>query len=115
MGTGGYQVENHATMQIKDRRPNRHKGASANSWRKNRGKSDGFLGAGPSRDASLRPPGEIFTSACPKYAILLATRAKLRAKNGRDVLHRSHLKQIECAQGFDDDVCQGTMPCVEVR
>ena len=32
-----------------------------------------------------------------KRAILTATRAKLRAKNGRDVLHRSHLKQIKCA------------------
>ncbi len=42
-------------------------------------------------------------------------RTNLRAKNGRDALHRSHLKQIKCAQGFDDDVCQGTMPCVEVR
>ena len=110
-----YQVDNDANMQVKDRRPNRHKGAPTYSWRKNRGKKGGFCGGAPGRDAWLRPPGEIFTSACPKYAILLATRAKLRAKNGRDVLHRSHLKQIECAQGFDDDVCQGTMPCVEVR
>ena len=92
--TGGDQVDNDATMQTKDRRSNRHEGAPVNSWRKNRGKSDGFLGAGPSRDASLRPPGEIFTSASSEYGILPATRAKLRAKNGRDVLHRSHLKQI---------------------
>jgi len=80
------------------------------SWQKY-----GFLGAGPSRDASLRPPGEIFTLTSPEYGILPATRAKLRAKNGRDVLHRSHLRQIKCAQGFDDDVCQGTMRASECR
>ena len=84
-------------MQIKDRRSNRHKGAPANSWRKNRGKSDGFLGGGPTEDASRPADVHIFTFRCPKYAILTATRAKLRAKNGRDVLHRSHLKQIKCA------------------
>ena len=55
MGTGGYQVENHATMQIKDRRSNRHEGAPANSWRKNRGKSDRKLAREPGQDASAGP------------------------------------------------------------
>ena len=38
-------------MQIKDRRPNRHKGAPTYSWRKNRGKKGGFCGGAPGRDA----------------------------------------------------------------
>ena len=54
------------------------------------------------------------TQICPnpfsENATQRATRAKLRAKNGRGVRHRSHLKQFKCAVGFfNDDVRQGTM------
>ena len=90
-----YQVDNDANMQVKDRRPNRHKGAPANSWRKNRGKSNRKLAREPGQDASAGSK----TSRCLSHVVQSTpTRAKLRAKNGRDVLHRSHLQQIK---GYD--------------
>ena len=82
----------------------------ANSTRKNRGKSDGLCGGAPGRDAAAGPRRKDLTFTCPQYATQRATRAKLRAKNGRGVRHRSHLKQFKCAVGFfNDDVRQGTM------
>ena len=80
----------------------------ANSTRKNRGQNGGFCGGGPGRDAKDGKRSLTFT--CPENATQRATRAKLRAKNGRGVRHRSHLKQFKCAVGFfNDDVRQGTM------
>ena len=67
----------------------------ANSTRKNRGKSDGLCGGGPGRDASAGPE----TERRPEYAILPATRAKLRAKNRRDVVIGRTSKQVKCAVG----------------
>ena len=82
----------------------------ANSTRKNRGKNGGLCGGAPGRDAAAGPRRKDLTFTCPQYATQRATRAKLRAKNGRGVRHRSHLKQFKCAVGFfNDDVRQGTM------
>ena len=67
----------------------------ANSTRKNRGKNGGFLGGGPGRDASAGPE----TERRPEYAILPATRAKLRTKNRRDVVIGRTSKQVKCAVG----------------
>ena len=110
VGTGGYQVDNDATMQKKTWRSTGHEGASGEldaqkSWQKWR-----VFGRRPYWRCFATPRCHILTFRCPKYAIFTATRAKLRAKNGRGVRHRSHLKQFKCAVGFfNDDVRQGTM------
>ena len=79
----------------------------ANSTRKNRGKVT-FCAA--ELQVGMRTCTQICPNPFSENATQRATRAKLRAKNGRGVRHRSHLKQFKCAVGFfNDDVRQGTM------
>ena len=72
------------------------KGAPTNSWRKIVAKVTIIWAGGPTGDGA-DASGKDLDFNVSGIRDLNRTRAKLRAKNGRDVLHRSHLKQIECA------------------